>query len=342
MIRHGHGSSAPWQYPGAHVKNNVESMLEEMRAALPEELVPPGSWQKLTPGIGPFLRITPKLVLFEIRFARNDPTVDMSFLVSGSDSIGNWIAGSNERVPERGVHPGMRKLQSFFTLWQNTGTLYHQRIKDVWLEFDSAGNESTIRAPGVWIDVRDHCDAQFIVELLSLFHENGLPSPAMRLLRNSIAHVPRDGWIPCIGVLLSREPCELRLTACSHSSQWVRPFLGLLGMDVGENRMRALFALLSCIEESGDDVIVGLQISLYPRIHLAGIDLTTGETQETPRLTNIMGILSTLFPVDEGKRKAFLSWKGMLGCGTKRISHVKLGCPEGKGIVLKGYFGIMQ
>lgn len=201
------------------------------------------------------------LVGFECRLADPTPQADLFFRVSPETGGRDIVAGSEavetqpqfyhllagyETIPSLDDqlidHPIWQKIRQFCTQWSTPNTSFYDYIKDLWLEFDLDAEPPAIPIPSVFLG--SSAIAHLSTHLNPLL-EHPLTSEKSQRIERTLNALPKTAKLFQSGVLLSREPHNIRFYISDISIQQICPYLDRIGWQGDRHQIAAILAFLS-------------------------------------------------------------------------------------------------
>lgn len=314
------------------------------------------------------------LVGFECRLADTTPQADL-FLRVIPETGGRDILAGSEAVETQSkfyhllagygtlptlsseliAHPVWQKIRQFCIQWSTPNTSFYDHIKDLWLEFDLDAEPAAVPVPSAFFG--SGAIAHLSTHLNPLL-ENPLTPEQSRHIERTLNALPRTANLFQSGVLLSREPDNIRFYITDISVKQICPYLDRIGWEGDRHQMAAILALLSPgIKKT--NLQIEIETDIAPTIAIE----CYLENREAWKIF-LEGLVKTGFCLPQ-KRNAILSFGGLtrerdspenwpgtlrrrsqlLGPGWesvlfRRLAYLKLTYRPGMPLEFKAYLGV--
>jgi hypothetical protein len=308
---------------------------------------------------------------FECRLGDTAPLADFGVRFLPGDGSRAVLAGREEagfQLPEvLRSHPVWQRLRRFGERWDTPGTLLHEEIEDIFLEFDVAGPPPEVPIPSFFIDFEKPARRRLetMEEALGLLWGEPI-SPAVReRVVACLEALPEGAHVFAVGAMFSRRFDGVRLCFHGMRPEAIPGYLARVGWP-GEPA--ALAALISQVIDRSERMALCLDVSasVLPRV---GVECQMVESMEagTEQWTLLLDRLVERGLCLQAKRDALLAWLGhihsranpelfpeeLLAQGRalgpeavaaflRRISHIKLVHTPGQPPEAKAYLGFLQ
>ncbi len=140
-----------------------------------------------------------------------------------------------------------RRVRDFAALWNAEGSAVRRGADNVWLEFDTAGEEArpSLPEPNLFFGPREgYCEQHgyrwVIDEALPAVTGSPLRSPASDAVERAFGNLPPRARVFQIGSMLARPVPSVRLCVRGMSAETVGPYLDSLGWKDDEKRLESL------------------------------------------------------------------------------------------------------
>jgi hypothetical protein len=300
----------------------------------------------------------------------SDPQVDLQVGIFAAGGEPLRAAAMVAAMPPGVTPPEWGDIGTLFTSWGTAGTIWHDAIHEVWLEFDLAHAPvapAVPAVPAVFVslvpgDRAPDRDVQRTFQLVEHFGNTPLPEATRTCLRHVVETAAPQGRVGHVGLMLSRPTDAIRVIISRLPTDAVAPFLEELGCDaVAAGTLSRLTAELL---EIVDHVKVCLDVGprVYPQIGLEAMFMQMHGLD--PRWRALLDFVVERGMCRPEKRDALLGWPGTVqprratmpwpadlllweiaspasafGVFDRRLSHIKVVYRPGAPLSAKAYFG---
>lgn len=200
-------------------------------------------------------------------------------------------------------------LKDFYQEWTKIESPLHQKVTDIWLEFDADEQSFQILIPGIFLTLNKQTTeylptlTQQALRLLA----RPIPSKLEANLKLCVKYLPKGASFLHIGVMLSRPHQAIRLDVAGLAFNQLLDYLKEIGWVDRTNRLRSLIADLS---NFADHIHLAFDIgdTIFPRIGLECF--LKQQPKHEPRWQLLLDYLVKQGLCTQAKRNALLSWSG--------------------------------
>jgi hypothetical protein len=257
-----------------------------------------------------------------------------------------------------------QRIQRFGARWAEPGSLFHQQIKDIFLEFDVEGAPPDIPIPAFFFDFHKHATNRLetLQEALAILWGESLSPPVRRQLMRCLDLLPDGAVLYSVGAMFSRAFQGVRLYFHYIRSEDIPGYLGRAGWSGPLSEIEDLLAWMP----SGLTLCLDVGERVLPRV---GVQYHIDENMKisTPRWIDFLDLLVARGLCLPAKRDGLVAWLGhmhershpqvwpeslsrlseRLGPNTlsvflRTISHIKVSYQPGLPLEAKAYIGLVQ
>ncbi len=324
--------------------------------------------------IGHIARLLPPVTVsgFECRLGQDEALADFGVRLLATDGSRAVLAGregTDFSLPDSlRAHPVWERLRRFGARWDEPGTLLHEEIRDVFLEFDVDGAPPQVPIPSFFIEYAHeaHRRLEALEESLALLWGEPL-APAVRArVVACVEALPPETRVSAVGAMFSRRFDGVRLCFHGLGPDTLPDYLERVGWP-GERA--AVEELLARVSGRMERLTLCLDVSatVLPKV---GVECHLSESLYEADSERWALLLQRL--VEQGlclpaKRDALLGWLGhthtrshpeslpgnlralsarvgpdALPVFLRRINHLKLVLQPGQPPEAKAYFALIQ
>jgi hypothetical protein len=260
---------------------SLSEYIRLIKAHLPIALIDTAQWDSIL-GISDILPSAMTTFFgFECRLGNAEAKADFLLCADASEAGRRVLAANayNIDLPKTLFHhPVWQHIRLFSTNWESEASVLYDRIRNVWLEFDTATpTDSMIPVPSCFVAPepifvtpalqQDHPHAAIWDIALPLLLGHELAQATKQNLIQCIAQLPEHAYIFQIGLMLARESDTVRLCIRDIPPQALVTYLQGLNWPGNLDRLNAL---LTEITPMVDRIDLDIDVSdiLHPKIGL--------------------------------------------------------------------------
>jgi hypothetical protein len=319
------------------IDKHLNEILHTIEKNLPENLINPGSWEKIKE-MGNRLShlFVPPVILFESRFETDDNTVDVIPYISSLDKSRNIIA---ETPFSQNAWNGLKQI---CREWTTPNSILNKKLQVIQLEFDAMNQIENLPEPSIWIGRMDFPDSYVLGEkCIGILQDQSFLKGVKWPVKEIFEKMPASWQIVWLGMMIAREPNKVRVAINCKNNRKIWDFVDKFDFKLEKKEFLLLDRIINKTLQEIKDIAIGIQINIDARQEL-GIELNTREAgTATPAWKQLFEIVASELEIDRKKVKDFRNWQGPLEYLEKRLSHIKLNYRPGKKLQVKGYFGIV-
>jgi hypothetical protein len=303
---------------------------------------------------------------FECRLAGGTTQVDLLTCTTAADGR-QLLATQATAADEAGspAAPLMSSIRGFCSHWADPVSALHEQVPLVWFEFDDVARPTLERANLAFCLEPDYLAPDWpraaperlgepelnriVEEPLDLLLGHSASETLRQSLRATFTHLPEDGRIIAVSLMLARRPVVLKLYACV-PPRTLLPYLAALGW-AGDTAVVQHILACFCEPLLPPRVFIDLTFEetlsprlgvVFPRLHL---DRQQEGEQRWRQLLQLCVHQGLCTPE---KQAALLTWKGSSRCQyagegwpvrLNRWADVKLVHQPGSPLEAKAYLG---
>jgi len=215
---------------------------------------------------------------FETRLNKNDGRADYLLAISsrkGEREALLSLLKKNDLSTQFLQKIEWQRIKTFIEQWSEDTSILSRKVIGLWLEFDTAYNQSAAPVPGLFVQIKPISkdengnieDFSWITkELLPILTGGNLTSKTEDMIKKSFTQLPNKSSILFVAAMISRKSSIIRTTIKMGVTQIV-PYLESLGWQDEQN---TLSSLLDEIKKYSTRIILHLNIGeeLNPKIGL--------------------------------------------------------------------------
>jgi hypothetical protein len=342
----------------------LSETLRFIEPHLPRQLISPQAFYAVKT-IGSLLPDAMSAYYLECRLGARSSRVDFLTCAFASTGGREILAGQNETVDLPDIvlrHSLWAPLRDFFTLWTEPKSSLYGQVPLIWLEFDNDSFSAQIPLPSLLFCLdpgylerqtqsrqRSHLNTQpypqFIDSAIGLLFGYPLPSQIKHRLTNCFDALPIDGRIIHLSVMLSRQPCVVKVNVSLPKDQLLT-YLTRVGWPGARAEIEnILTTFCSCIDTVRIDLSVGDTIS-----GMIGVEFFSPPSFDDSRRQFLLDLCAEKGLCTPEKRDALSMWPGWTRerfCGDSILTRLRrfldikiVSHPEGP-LEAKGYLGFM-
>lgn len=360
---------------------SLEQTLRPLGPSMPAELI---SAENLAE-VGGIARVLPNTVTsffgFECRLGETTPRADFLLsvlpepggaILAGTSSLGGLPDGIDR-------HPIWSRLRAFCGRWTTPGSSLHDRVENIWLEFDVEGAPPPVPAPSVFFGPRGGIGPPLhdaIVPsdeaLYSWLTREGLASLLGRMVPPHVERgifdcldaLPAGARVFQVGAMLARPSDAVRLCIANMSPHQIEAYLHGIRWSGSADHLRSLLAFLGAF---ADFFVLDIDVeeTVRPKIGLECYSAGFRQPAQEPRWEGLLDALVERGLCVPAKREALLTWPGFERAETspdlwpgnlllasrllgprvssalsRTLHHVKISHEPGRPLEAKAYLGI--
>lgn len=271
--------------------------------------------------------------LLECRLGASASRVDLSvFLPNPSIKLPDTIL----------IHPVWRRFQDLCQDWADADSELHQRVSEIWLEFDVDGQPSNVPIPCIFLVLNQSAawNAQSLLEMALKLLAHRVPSHLESNLQLCLDALPTNAKIIFIGAMLSRKSDAVRLNVCGIPPNQLSAYLADINWTGSVNELEEVISPLSGFV---DNIILSFDVgdTVFPRIGLECY--LANPSQDEPRWQLFLAHLVTNGLCTPAKSNALLAWpkaeQKALSIFNRFTICIKIVYQPGIPLEAKGYLG---
>lgn len=206
-------------------------------------------------------------------------------------------------------HPAWQVFQEICQEWTEPKSSLHQRVRDIWLEFDVDEQPSQVPVPCIFLSLSQETlsEPQEIVEMASRLLNHHVSSLLETNLRLSMDCLPAKARISHLGAMLSRSAQVVRINVNGISSKQLLDYLMQIGWTEPTNTLQSLISKLS---EFVDYIRLSCDVgeTILPKIGLECF--LRKQPQNEPRWQLFLDYLVEKGLCTLDKQNALFTWPG--------------------------------
>lgn len=362
--------------------SSLEQTLRPLAPSMPAELVSSESLAE----IGAIARMLPNTVTsffgFECRLGELAPRAD--FLLSALPEPGGAIlAGTSSMggLPNDFYrHPVWSHLRDFCHKWTTPGSPLHDRIENIWLEFDVEGEPQPVPVPSIFFGpmggigphLRDDSNFPTDEDLYGWLTREGLASLLGRMVPplvergifDCLNSLPAGARVFQVGAMLARPSDAVRLCIANMSPHQIEAYLQRIRWPGSAAHLRPLLAFLGTVADFFA-LDIDVEETVRPKIGLECYSYGFKQPAQEPRWQNLLDALVEQGLCVPAKRAALLAWPGFERADaspdlwprnlllasrlfggrfssviSRSLHHLKISYEPGRSLEAKAYVGI--
>ncbi len=256
---------------------------------------------------------------FECPLAKDHDHTDFLVCSTVEEGHAQVLAGQDEEVnvsPPLYSERSWQQVRDFCAAWPQPQLKLHDRIMNIWLEFDMQGTVDPLLRPSMFFGTYPPVAQTPSQSLLAPIRDalalldNGAPTDPEYALSFVLNALPATAYVFQVGRMWSRATTALRLCVRGLAAHEIVPFVQHLGWAGSIVDLRALIGELAAVSDRLDlDIDVTEDARLDPRLGLEcyfGTDRHTGE-----RLRKMQHYLTARALCTEAKGHALLVYQGL-------------------------------
>ena len=163
---------------------------------------------------------------------------DLILRVMDTDGGQEALAGLHPVLtfsPELYAHGTWQRIKAFSHQWSTPGTLLHETVRTMWLEFDATATVASHPVPSVFFDVNGVSYSnlegytQRINHGIRYLTDTDLSSTVSKALQRVLVYLPNHAHLYYLGAMLSRPTRALRVCLGGLRADEILPYLQVLG-----------------------------------------------------------------------------------------------------------------
>ncbi len=312
-------------------------MKEQLKVAAPyisKDLVSTEAWSD----IYTLAQILPSFsyALLECRLGTGTSRVDLSVpLPNPTINLPDTIL----------IHPVWSRVQDLSQELADANSSLHQRVRQLWLEFDVDEESSKMPIPciGLHLNQETACNFQSLLEMALKLLARRVSSHLEANLKLCFDALPAEAKIAFLGAMLSRQSDALRVII-----KWIPPkqlsaYLSHIGWTGSVTKLEAI---ISTISDFVDHIVLSFDVgdTIFPRIGLECYFINPHRNE--PRWQLFLEYLVRYGMCTPAKRDALFAWseseqQGLTNFG-KVANLIKIVYQPGIPLEAKAYLGFGQ
>ena len=335
----------------------LETILDLLETRLPAGLISAENFAHIK-SLG---RLLPNGITYGLGFESRlgDPSPEVDFILRPLAPHGLAIIADLDARQPLPTLPGQshnwHRLRNLCRSWGTPGSLLHQSIFCLWIEFDSEHYSQAAVSPSlVFVQLERLCCSPGLYESIAQAIHVSLKGSALpRLLTENLLRcielMPEKGIMSLFGLPIARPTDALRVVVGDLESDQIPEYLSSVGW---KGRAKELESLIFSLGGYADRHTINFDLN-EQGIGKVGIEFGIPQEQAAtsdPRWEMIFDFLVKQGWCLKEKRAALLAWVKpvtLLSSETKPIalrrfiSHVKLSIEPSKRVVAKAYVGVV-
>ncbi len=312
----------------------IADYLKSNGFSISPSLISPANLKEISTRGNYFPKKIASIFGFECSLNNPVPTVDFFFCTRARDKANYLI---NDRRNSLLADPVWRNIALFYRDWCDRDSFLARKVEDIWWEFDLASDRGNIFVPSIFLDasnIHTQAEWQYIVrQPLQLLLGKSVERSTQQMLFNCLQALPKNvSWFQ-IGLLLSRNPQNLRLYTTAISLQQIQHYLSQLkyqgDLDLLANILNRISGLVDKYQlqlEIGQELSSTIAIEFY--------------CYNQNNLQSLLDYLTTTGFCLSEKRDALLAFPGSNTQFTRRIAYLKMTYTPDYPLQFKAYLGI--
>lgn len=302
---------------------------------------------------------------FECRLADEAPRADLGMRFWPPERGPEVLAGVDAGVPESFLDaPVWQRIRRFGARWAEVGSLLHQEIEDIFLEFDVDGPPAGIPIPAFFMDFHEQASNRLdtLQEAVEILWGESLDAPVRRQLLRCLDVLPEGAMLYSVGAMFSRAFRGVRLHLQRMKSHDIPGYLSRAGWSGSLSAIADLVAWMP----PGVTLCVDVGEQILPRVGVQH-HFNDNMKDSTPRWVAFLDMLVNRGLCLPAKRDGLVSWLGhmhprshgdvwpeslvrlsdRLGRDTmsvflRIINHIKVSYQPDQPLEAKAYLGLVQ
>ena len=189
---------------------------------------------------------------FEVRLNGEESQADWAFAISGRGNarytLMNFL-NNGHFPPEFRTTEEWNRILNFTKLWIKPNSILHDKILGAWLEFDMPENPPAVQIPSVFFNpaqiegnsTRDPSEYTWFTQMaIPSLLGNHLPKQIEQNLYSCLQKMPKDASLFIVGIMLSRNTSNIRMSVQFHDPEKIIPYLH----EIGWSEKTGIFASL--------------------------------------------------------------------------------------------------
>ena len=241
---------------------SVDDYLAVMAQRIPSALISPEAFARIGKLGSLFPGQTTTFFGFESRLGQPEAAADFLLCFSpepdeGRALLAGQIAGF---APYSSPKPAWQQLQAFAREWAAIGSELHDRVENVWLEFDLADALPEDALPNVFFGCHDRvrsaaadADIRWVAgRALPLLQAGAFSAETGRRVEAVIRAMPEGAFVFQIGAMLARPSRAVRLCIRGISGRQIPEYLQAIGWPGSTGKLAELFSEIAPLADRID------------------------------------------------------------------------------------------
>ena len=312
------------------VQNSLEEYLTSVKPNVSPQLISPETWLNIDTVAKALPQAITSFFGFECRLGTHKPTADFLTCTSASEAGREILAGSNNHLinlPDSLIEkPIWSNIRNFCHHWSKKDSPLHEKIRNIWLEFDIDESLNTVPLPSCFfgpeniysVQSDNYNSYQWVnQEALKLLLGKTISPKVEKQLFNCFNLLPKEAYVFQVGVMLARKSELVRICIRNISVENILNYLTQINWQGDINELKTLLNDISNLVDRIDlDIDVGEFV--YPKIGLECY--LTQQPSFEPRWNLFLEYLVKLGLCVREKHDALLAYPGYV----REKSHPEL------------------
>jgi hypothetical protein len=178
---------------------------------------------------------------FEVRLNGEESQADWAFAISGRGNarytLMNYL-NNGQFPPEFRTTKEWNRILNFTKLWTKPNSILHDKILGAWLEFDMPENPPAVQIPSVFFNpaqidgnsVGDPSEYTWFTRMaIPSLLGNRVSQQIEQNLYSCLQKMPKDASLFIVGIMLSRNTSNIRMSVHFHNPEQIMPYLHEIG-----------------------------------------------------------------------------------------------------------------
>jgi hypothetical protein len=204
-------------------------------------LVSPKNFSKIKTIAGYFPSGVTDFLGFEVRLNGEESQADWAFAISGRGNARYTLMNfldNGHFPPEFRNTKEWNRILNFTKLWTEPNSILHDKILGAWLEFDMPENAPAVQIPSVFFNpaqiegnpAGDPSEYTWFTRMaIPSLLGNRVPKQIEQNLYSCLQKMPKNASLFIVGIMLSRNTSNIRMSVQFHDPEKIIPYLHEIG-----------------------------------------------------------------------------------------------------------------